>query len=79
MELTAENLVRAIQEAESLSELKKLVGPPWREEQDACYRVKTIDHIYERYGNNRGDWPAYIRERMDALEAKQNAFEAEYC
>jgi hypothetical protein len=78
MSFTVEQLVAAIHEARSLTELKKMVGPSPTEQAQATARLAEIDRMYDQHGNNWDFWPWSARERYDRLMAEQNEFESRY-
>ena len=80
--LTAEQLVNVIRNADDLSELKRLVGADDNAKGQASMRIAEIDRLWDRYYANaasESEVPAHIREKYDQLNAEQSAFEAEYC
>jgi hypothetical protein len=45
----------------------------------AVARIKRIELLYTRYGNDRDKWPYYAQESFAQLDAAQTAYEAKYC
>ncbi len=80
---TAEHWKEAIRDADSLSELKHLVGPTDDANEAARVRIEMMDMIWlackDKYGFNRRDWPDAHREKYERLQAEQDEFEAQYC
>ena len=80
---TAEQWKQAIREADSLNELKHLVGPSDDANEAARLRLELMDNIWlrckDKYGFNRRDWPSLDRENYERLMIEQDEFEAQYC
>lgn len=72
-------LVQAIRSANTLEELKRLVGPDSDDVQIAKKRVDAIEAIWASNGNNMQAWPPFVRERYDRLTAEQTAYENNHC
>lgn len=79
---TADELVNAIQHATDLNSLKQLVGASNAQLEWAALRVKKIDLLCERYGEELSSMPPQIQDQYRALEREQikfeDAFGAEY-
>lgn len=76
---TVEQLTNAIRTADSLSELKRMVGPTEAQNEQSSKRIAEIDSIGEQYGYNTETMPWHVAERYKRLMAEQDAFEGEYC
>lgn len=78
MDITLEALADAVRNADSLTEVRRLVGPSALEEAAARIRLDTMDSIWNKYG----DFDAMPPERLrcyNQLAAKQTLFENMYC
>lgn len=42
-------------------------------------RIRRINELWDRYGNNIDAWPHEARERYKVLDAEQMEYEREYC
>jgi hypothetical protein len=75
--MTLEKLLDAIRAADSLDELKRLIGPSENEKSEAEIRQGQIDAIWAKCGSfsamDRG-----TQARYDRLMAEQNEFESRY-
>ena len=75
MEFTVEQLIRAIRNASSLEDLKKLVGPGEDAQQANAARLATLDRYYEQYGAYGEHWPEHAKKLWD----EQEMYEQEHC
>lgn len=82
-EMTREQLISAIHQADSLGELKKQVGPTEREQTLNTERLQRIDIVWDqatkKYGIDIMDWPSHTAERYNSLMDEQQQFEEAYC
>jgi len=80
---TAEHWKEAIRDADSLNELKRLVGPADDDNEAARLRLEAMHLIWlrckDKYGFDRSAWPWVDRENYERLQAEQDAFESDYC
>ncbi|MET4696921.1 hypothetical protein [Endozoicomonas lisbonensis] len=82
--MTANYLIEAIREAESLEELQRMVGPSENDETLNRQRLAKIDQLWEK--SQKENWPSSIDlwpypygERYKQLNAEQAEFESRYC
>ena len=53
---------------------------PTQEENDAAQeRLRQMDVLHARHGNNTSTWPDYALEHYNRLQGAQNDYEAKYC
>ena len=78
MTLTAEQLIEAIRQADSLTPLKRLVGPSEQVRVTYEQRLERIEALYEQYGLELLDWPADMLEEYNQLVDEQDKFERQY-
>lgn len=72
--LTAEQLIAAIRDADTLVELKRLVGPSEEDNERARLRSERMDQLW-----GRKDKLSYLEEEvLVELEAEQDRFEREW-
>lgn len=83
-EFTAEQLIDAIREADTLEELQRMVGATEYQERLNRQRLAKIDELWER--SQKENWPANIDlwpypfgERYKQLNQDQAEFENKYC
>lgn len=82
MELEKNQLIDAIRAAESLQELKRLVGPSANEMQNAKNRIARLDDISTacQWENvYPGAKALQAREQYQRIAQEQGKFEALYC
>ena len=80
---TVEELVTAIQEADSLDELKRMVGASEEETRSAECRIQSLDALLLQarkngWGTDVRLWPEFERDKFNRLNKKQIAFENRY-
>ena len=78
MDITLEALVEAIRDADSLSELKELIGPSDRQAEAVRQRLSAIDAIWDRHGSFNAMPPGTL-QRYNQLMEEQRVFENKYC
>lgn len=78
-EFTVDQLVRAIRSADTLKELKVMVGPTPEQNEAARSRMEEMDRIWENHGSDMGAWPWSALRRHERLVEEQDEFEAEFC
>ncbi|HHP5493887.1 TPA: hypothetical protein ACSCYS_004294 [Aeromonas veronii] len=75
MEFTVEQLLKAIRDADSLADLKKMVGPAKDAQEESAARLAALDRCYEQYGAYGEHWPEHAKKLWDA----QELYEQENC
>ncbi|OEE38323.1 hypothetical protein A1QO_02790 [Vibrio genomosp. F10 str. ZF-129] len=76
---TAEELISAIRSADSLAELKRMVGTTNDLVKQSSDRIAEIDRINDQHGYDIDTMPWQVSERYKTLQAEQDAFESVYC
>lgn len=79
LESELENLKSRIRDSSSFEDLRDLVryvGATEEEELEAEKRIKRIDEIYDKYGD---ELPPDIQYELDRLNEQQDEFEYKYC
>lgn len=79
LEFELEKLKSRIRDSSSIEDLRCLVryvGPTEEEELQAEKRIKRIDKIYEKYGD---ELPPNAQSELDILTEKQDKYEYKYC
>lgn len=82
MQLSLESLMDAVRSADSLDELKRLIGPSMEEKEAATKRLAQLDAISEKC-----EWDSMTpsaeaqnaRERYKSVERIQTEYENKYC
>ena len=82
--MTKDDLILAIRNAESLDELKRLVGPTDEENQVAKIRIEKIKSLWDKaeameWGHDPKSWPYPYCDIFIVFDTKQSAFENLYC
>jgi hypothetical protein len=90
--VTAEFIAAAPADVDTLlREVERLTGElarlrnggkpePTQEENDAAQeRLRQMDVLHARHGNNTSTWPDYALEHYNRLQGAQNDYEAKYC
>ena len=75
MAFTVDQLLDAIRGADSLEDLKRMVGPSDQESQKSMERLAKLDAYFEKYGDYGDDWPEHAKRLME----EQNQFENDFC
>lgn len=75
---TAEQLIAAIRDAETLIELKRMVGPPQEDNERAKYRVERIEQLWQTNGNVFSWWSQDAKEEYYELDEEQARWETEW-
>jgi hypothetical protein len=82
-EPSSDALVNAIRNAESLGELKRLIGPSQEEEQRSIERLAQIEAKWQAnvkaHGEDPSKWPSQAWDGYNRLMAEQTEFENQYC
>ncbi|MBK4302992.1 hypothetical protein JZM28_17610 [Enterobacter hormaechei] len=78
MEFTVEQLMNAIRSADSLEELKRLVGASDEEEAEFTRMLREQESIGDKYNWNVDSMPPHIRDKFVLLGSQINLFEANY-
>ncbi|PHV10896.1 hypothetical protein [Chitinimonas sp. BJB300] len=76
---TVDQLLTAIRKAESLDELKYMVGPSDENEALSGQRLARIDRLFNSYGSDMSTWPWHARDTYERLNNEQRDFENTYC
>lgn len=79
LESELENLKSRIRDSSNIEDLRCLVryvGPTKEEELQAEKRIKRMDEIYDRYGD---ELPPNAQSEIDKLNKKQDEYEHKYC
>lgn len=84
MEFSKEQLINKIRNANSLTELTRLVGPTQEENERARQRLEKIDRLDKKceWGNKTGTISSaarQAREKRAQIMAEQTKFENKYC
>lgn len=77
-DFTGEQLVDAIRKADTLEELKAMVGATEQDHDEAIKRIEAIDNIYEQYNGRISEMPVITQERYKKLNDAQAAYETKY-
>ena len=79
LEFELENLKSRIRDSSSIEDLRCLVryvGPTEEDELQAEKRIKRIDKIYDKYGD---ELPPNAQSELDRLTKQQDEYEHKYC
>lgn len=77
LESELEQIKAAIRRGDS--DLKYQVGPAAEDQAAAETRIKEMDRIWERYGDDQGKWPHHVQENFKRLSEQQKTYENQYC
>lgn len=78
-DFTAEQLINAIHSADSLEELKRMVGAPQKEIDASAKRIEELDRLFEKYEGDINAMPSHVYARYEKIMNEQDSFESNYC
>jgi hypothetical protein len=68
-----------VAEVERLRSVSGKPQPTDAENEAAAERIRQIDVLYARHGNDTQRWPGHAQDRLLRLNTEQDAYEAAYC
>ncbi len=82
--LSVEQLLLAIQKADSLEDLKKAIGPSESALEASKRRLSQLDDMWARalflrWGDEPKNWPYPFNENYQRILQEQNDYENQYC
>lgn len=82
-QLTPEQIIQAIREADSLADLKKAIGPTQDEKAAAMRRLENMDSLWSSaekkgWGYDPSRWPYPFNESYLRLSQEQITYENQY-
>lgn len=85
MNMTSEQLIKAIRKADNLEDLKRMVGPDQNEQAASDQRIQRMDKLWYKHNSDPQTllpvkhWPSVDQEEYIHLRLQQTEFENLYC
>ncbi len=84
MSLSTEQLLLAIRKADSIEQLKRLIGPSEADKVEASIRLNHLDNLWAKaeqngWGYEPKNWPYPFNESYQRIHQEQTDYENQYC